>query len=207
MAEIIEKYFPSLTQLQREQFDTMLRLYPEWNAKINVISRKDIENLEINHLLHSLAIAKYITFIPGTRVLDFGTGGGLPGIPLAAMMPDVDFLLVDRTGKKLKVAQAVADACGLSNVRMMHGDVAECKEKFDFVVSRAVMPQGDLLKICRRNISADQHNALPNGLITLKGGELGAELGRLASVSETTDISSYFSEPFFATKKIIYTPV
>lgn len=207
MAEIIEKYFPSLTQLQREQFDTMLRLYPEWNAKINVISRKDIENLEINHLLHSLAIAKYITFIPGTRVLDFGTGGGLPGIPLAAMMPDVDFLLVDRTGKKLKVAQAVADACGLRNVRMMHGDVAECKEKFDFVVSRAVMPQGDLLKICRCNISADQHNALPNGLITLKGGELGAELGRLASVSETTDISSYFSEPFFATKKIIYTPV
>ena len=207
MAEIIEKYFPSLTQLQREQFDTMLRLYPEWNAKINVISRKDIENLEINHLLHSLAIAKYITFIPGTRVLDFGTGGGLPGIPLAAMMPDVDFLLVDRTGKKLKVAQAVADACGLRNVRMMHGDVAECKEKFDFVVSRAVMPQGDLLKICRRNISADQHNALPNVLITLKGGELGAELGRLASVSETTDISSYFSEPFFATKKIIYTPV
>lgn len=207
MAEIIEKYFPSLTQLQREQFDTMLRLYPEWNAKINVISRKDIENLEINHLLHSLAIAKYITFIPGTRVLDFGTGGGLPGIPLAAMMPDVDFLLVDRTGKKLKVAQAVADACGLRNVRMMHGDVAECKEKFDFVVSRAVMPQGDLLKICRRNILADQHNALPNGLITLKGGELGAELGRLASVSETTDISSYFSEPFFATKKIIYTPV
>lgn len=140
-------------------------------------------------------------------MLDFGTGGGLPGIPLAAMMPDVDFLLVDRTGKKLKVAQAVADACGLRNVRMMHGDVAECKEKFDFVVSRAVMPQGDLLKICRRNISADQHNALPNGLITLKGGELGAELGRLASVSETTDISSYFSEPFFATKKIIYTPV
>ena len=207
MAEIIEKYFPSLTQLQREQFDTMLRLYPEWNAKINVISRKDIENLEINHLLHSLAIAKYITFIPGTRVLDFGTGGGLPGIPLAAMMPDVDFLLVDRTGKKLKVAQAVADACGLRNVRMMHGDVAECKEKFDFVVSRAVMPQGDLLKICRRHISADQHNALPNGLITLKGGELGAELGRLASVGETTDISSYFSEPFFATKKIIYTPV
>ena len=207
MAETIERYFPGLSEEQRRQFDTMMSLYPEWNEKINVISRKDIENLEVNHLLHSLAIAKYIHFAPGTRVLDFGTGGGLPGLPLAVMFPQTEFLLADRTGKKLKVAGAIAEACGLKNVRFMHGDVAECREKFDFVVSRAVMPQGDLLKICRRNIEPGGKNALPNGLITLKGGDLNAELGRLAPISETVEISNYFSEPFFETKKIIYTPV
>lgn len=206
MAETIEKYFPSLSERQREQFDTMLRLYPEWNAKINVISRKDIDNLEINHLLHSLAIAKFISFTDGSRIMDFGCGGGLPGLPLAVMFPECEFLLIDRTGKKLKVAGAIAEACGLTNVRLMHGDVAECKERFDFVVSRAVMPQPDLLKICRKNISAEERNALPNGLITLKGGDVRAELGRLAAVSEIVDIENYFKEPFFETKKIIYTP-
>lgn len=205
--ELIQKYFPDLNERQREQFGIMLRLYPEWNEKINVISRKDIENLEERHILHSLAIARFINFKPGSVVLDFGTGGGFPGIPLAVMFPDTQFLLVDRTGKKLKVAQAVAEACGLTNVRFQHGDVAEVKEKFDFVVSRAVMPQRDLLKICRKNISRDQRNGVPNGLITLKGGDVQAELGPLAQVSEQVDLSGYFKEPFFETKKLLYTPV
>lgn len=205
--ELIQKYFPDLNERQREQFGIMLRLYPEWNEKINVISRKDIENLEERHVLHSLAMARFINFKPGSAVLDFGTGGGFPGIPLAVMFPDTQFLLVDRTGKKLKVAQALAEACGLNNVRFQHGDVAEVKEKFDFVVSRAVMPQRDLLKICRKNISRDQRNGVPNGLITLKGGDVQAELGPLAQVSEQVDLSGYFKEPFFETKKLLYTPV
>lgn len=208
MAEIIEKYFPGLTDLQRTQFDTMMRLYPDWNGKINVISRKDIDNLEVNHLLHSLAVAKFINFASGSRVLDFGTGGGLPGLPLAVMNPDTEFLLVDRTGKKLKVAEDIARQCGLTNVRFFHGDVAEVKEKFDFVVSRAVMPQQDLLRICRKNIAKDgQKNAVPNGLITLKGGDVHAELGPLEKITEQVELSGYFDEPFFKTKKLLYTPI
>lgn len=207
MAAIIEKYFPSLTDEQRLQFDTMLRLYPEWNAKINVISRKDIDNLEVNHLLHSLAIARFVSFTPGSHVLDLGTGGGLPGLPLAVIFPDTRFLLADRTGKKLKVAGAVAEECGLRNVEFHHGDAAELKSKFDFVVSRAVMPQTDLVKICRRNIAAEQRNAIPNGLISLKGGNLDADLGALAAASEVIDISKWFAEPFFETKKLIFTPI
>lgn len=207
MAEIIEKYFPRLTDRQREQFGIMLREYPEWNSKINVISRKDIENLEVNHLLHSLAIAKFLKFSPGSRVLDLGCGGGLPGLPLAVMFPEVHFHLIDRTGKKIHVAQEIARACGLENVSFQHGDVAECKEKFDFVVSRAVMPQADLLKLCRKNVDKEQRNPLPNGLITLKGGELGSELKGMTSRSEVAEIEKYFEEPFFKTKKIVYTTI
>lgn len=207
MIEYITKYFPELSERQREQFAVMMRLYPEWNAKINVISRKDIDNLEINHILHSLAIAKFIRFTPDSRVMDFGCGGGFPGIPLSVMFPDVHFHLIDRTGKKVRVAQEVAAACGLTNVTFQHGDVAECKEKFDFVVSRAVMPQADLLKVCHKNFSTEEKNALPNGLITLKGGELGNELKTLKSKSEVVGVNNYFDEEFFKEKKIVYTAV
>lgn len=204
--EIIQKYFPALSEEQKRRFETMLKEYPEWNARINVISRKDIENLEVNHILHSLAIAKFIRFKSGSRVLDLGCGGGLPGLPLAVMFPDTHFHLIDRTGKKIHVAQEIARACGLENVSFQHGDVAECKEKFDFVVSRAVMPQGDLVKLCRKNISPLAKNALPNGLITLKGGELSSEI-RGNAAGEIVEISNWFDEPFFATKKVAYTPL
>ena len=205
MIDHILKYFPNLTELQREQLNKMTELYPEWNEKINVISRKDIDNVEINHLLHSLAIAKFINFTPGSRVMDFGSGGGLPGLPLAVLFPEVHFHLIDRIGKKIKVAKEIADAIGLKNVTFQHGDSGECHETFDFVVSRAVMPQADLVKLSRKNISSKQHNALPNGVIALKGGDLEAEIRPLKSRTEVVDIANYFDEPFFSTKKIVYT--
>lgn len=204
---LIDKYFPELSATQREQFGTMLRLYPEWNEKINVISRKDIDNLEVNHILHSLALVKFLKFTPGTTVLDLGTGGGLPGLPLAVYFPEVSFHLVDRTGKKLKVAQDIATQLGLTNVTIQHGDVAEVKGKFDFVVSRAVMPLPDMVKLVRRLISHDNSNALPNGLLCLKGGDLEEELSRYRNEVLIDSISSYFKEDFFATKKIVYLPI
>lgn len=206
-SSLIFQYFPSLTQEQKEAYTQLTELYPEWNEKINIISRKDMENLEMNHLLHSLAIAKFITFTPGSRVLDFGCGGGLPGIPLAIMFPQVSFHLIDRIGKKIRVATDIAERIGLKNVTLQHGDIGECHEEFDFVVSRAVMPQPDLVKLSKKNISPLQRNALPNGVISLKGGDLHAELRSLASKTEIVEISNYFPYDRFKDKFIVYTSV
>lgn len=203
----IEKYFPELSMQQREQLGVMMRLYPEWNDKINVISRKDIQNLEINHLLHSLALVKFVKFVPGTTVMDLGTGGGFPGLPLAVYYPEVSFHLVDRVAKKLKVAQDIASQAGLTNVTFQHGDVLEVKGKFDFVVSRAVMPLPDMIKLVRRFISKECNNAVPNGLLCLKGGDLSQELSRYKNEALVDEISSYFKEEFFNTKKIVYLPL
>lgn len=203
----IEKYFPELSMQQREQLGVMMRLYPEWNDKINVISRKDIQNLEINHLLHSLALVKFVKFVPDTTVMDLGTGGGFPGLPLAVYYPEVSFHLVDRVAKKLKVAQDIASQAGLTNVTFQHGDVLEVKGKFDFVVSRAVMPLPDMVKLVRRFISKECNNAVPNGLLCLKGGDLSQELSRYKNEALVDEISSYFKEEFFNTKKIVYLPL
>lgn len=203
----IDKYFPELSMQQREQLGVMMRLYPEWNDKINVISRKDIQNLEINHLLHSLALVKFVKFVPGTTVMDLGTGGGFPGLPLAVYYPEVSFHLVDRVAKKLKVAQDIASQAGLTNVTFQHGDVLEVKGKFDFVVSRAVMPLPDMVKLVRRFISKDCNNAVPNGLLCLKGGDLSQELSRYKNEALVDEISSYFKEEYFNTKKIVYLPL
>ena len=204
--QTIKKYFNQLTEAQIEQLSVMLSLYPEWNAKVNVISRKDIDNLEVNHILHSLAIARFVQFVPGTRVLDLGTGGGFPAIPLAMMFPDTHFHLVDRIGKKLRVAEDVAQQAGLNNVTLQHGDIKEVKGTFDYVVSRAVMPLPDMVPLVRRLIDRQQRNAIPNGLICLKGGDLDDELRPYAKQILIEDLSTYFTEPFFATKKLVFLP-
>lgn len=206
MIEIIKKYFPQLTPKQEEQFAALDALYHDWNAKINVISRKDIDNLYEHHILHSLAIAKYINFREGTNVLDFGTGGGFPGIPLAIFFPEANFKLIDGTGKKVRVAQEVADAIGLENVLPSHLRGEEEKGKFDFIVSRAVMPLPDLMKIVKKNIASDQHNILPNGVIVLKGGNLDEELKPYKNIAEKTELSQWFDEEWFKEKYLIYVP-
>ncbi len=202
--EIIDKYFPELTPLQRSQFEQLGTLYPEWNEKINVISRKDIDNLYEHHILHSLAIARFMTPVSGTTFLDMGTGGGFPGIPLAIMWPDCRFHLIDRTGKKIKVASSIAEAIGLTNVTFQHGDAAECRTKFDYVVSRAVMQLDALVKIIQKNISRRKINSLPGGLLCLKGGELSGELAAINHPYIEVPLSDYFSEEFFKTKELIY---
>jgi 16S rRNA methyltransferase gidB len=206
MIEIIKKYFPQLTPKQEEQFAALDALYHDWNAKINVISRKDIDNLYEHHILHSLAIAKYINFREGTNVLDFGTGGGFPGIPLAIFFPEANFKLIDGTGKKVRVAQEVADAIGLENVLPSHLRGEEEKGKFDFIVSRAVMPLPDLMKIVKKNIASDQHNVLPNGVIVLKGGNLDEELKPYKNIAEKTELSQWYDEEWFKEKYLIYVP-
>ncbi len=202
--DLILKYFPDLTEEQKRQFAALYDLYLDWNSKINVISRKDIENLYEHHVLHSLGIAKVIRFRPGTQIMDLGTGGGFPGIPLAILFPEVHFHLVDSIGKKVRVASEIANSIGLKNVTFRHARAEEEKGKFDFVVSRAVMPLTDLLKIIRKNISSKQQNALPNGLICLKGGELGNETMPVKNKTTLWDLKELFEEEFFETKKVVY---
>ena len=203
---LIADYF-KLTDRQAEQFAQLDVLYRDWNSKINVISRKDIDNLYEHHVLHSLAIAKWIPFMPGTTILDVGTGGGFPGIPLAILFPECQFLLIDSIGKKIKVASEVAQALGLTNVTCKQERAEEEKQKFDFVVSRAVMPLPDLVKLVRKNVSNKHKNAIPNGLIVLKGGDLKAELAPFQKTAEVTPCSDYFRGEWFETKQVIYLPL
>ena len=205
--EQIIKYFPQLSDVQRSQYAALMELYRDWNAKINVISRKDIDNLYEHHVLHSMAIAKFVNFRPGTRILDFGTGGGFPGIPLAIMFPECRFKLIDGTGKKILVATEVAKAIGLKNVVAEHLRGEDEKGKYDFVVSRAVMPLPDLLKIVRKNISKTQRNAMMNGVICLKGGNVDGEIHPFRRNAEVADISQWFQEEWFQEKNVIYVPV
>jgi 16S rRNA methyltransferase gidB len=208
MTELISKYFPHLSAQQQEQFARLDGLYHEWNAKINVISRKDMDNLYLHHVLHSLAIGKAIRFKNGTRILDFGTGGGFPGIPLAILFPQCQFRLIDGTGKKITVAKAVASDIGLQNVEAIHRRGEEETSKFDFVVSRAVMPLPDLAKIVRKNIRHEQRNASPNGLICLKGGTLVEELKPFQRIAEVIPLTDFFDEEWFKEeKKLVYIPI
>ncbi len=205
--QIIEKYFPNLTDKQKEQFQALFDLYADWNSKINVISRKDIDNLYINHVLHSLAIAKFIQFSPQTKVLDVGTGGGFPGIPLAIFFPETQFTLLDSIRKKITVTCEISNSIGLKNVEAIHSRVEDEKKKFHFVVSRAVMPLHDLVVKTSKNIDKEQINGLPNGIICLKGGDLTEEIKQYKKVVEEVELSGYFEEDFFSTKKIIYLPI
>ena len=205
--EIIQKYFNNLTGLQAEQFAQLEALYNDWNAKINVISRKDIQNLYEHHVLHSLGIAKVVNFKDGTTVMDLGTGGGFPGIPLAILFPNVQFHLVDSIGKKVKVANEVATAIGLKNVKFSHARAEAIKEHYDFVVTRAVMPMVDLMKVARKNIKKEQHNAVPNGIIALKGGELAGEIASMKNICTVWELSDFFEEEYFKTKKVVHVTV
>ena len=207
--EILLKYFTSLNAEQKRQLAALDELYHDWNSKINVISRKDIDNLYEHHVLHSLAIAKAISFKPDTRIMDFGCGGGFPGIPLAIMFPECQFKLIDGTAKKIRVCNEVASAIGLKNVIAEQRRGEEEKGMFDFVVSRAVMPLPDMVKIVRKNVNVNpnaNHNALPNGIFCLKGGDLQAELHPFRNIVEQTDLSSWFDEEWFKEKHLIYLP-
>jgi 16S rRNA (guanine527-N7)-methyltransferase len=204
---IVENYFPELSDVQKQQYAALYDLYADWNRKINVISRKDIENLYLHHVLHSLGIVKMLKFKDDSLVMDIGTGGGFPGIPLAIFFPQVSFHLVDSIGKKIKVAQAVSEVIGLQNISFRHGRAEEEKQLFDFVVSRAAMSLADLAKIVAKSIKKQQQNALPNGLICLKGGELQQEIQPFRRKAVTIELSAYFEEPYFQSKKVVYIPI
>lgn len=206
-AAIIYDYFPQLTDKQREQYRQLGELYPHWNAQINVISRKDIDKLYLHHVLHSLGIAKFTNFIPGTRILDVGTGGGFPGIPLAILFPQAHFHLVDSIGKKIKVVREVAAAIGLENVEADHIRAEQLDEKYDFVVSRAVTRLADFYPWVANRFLKKDSNAIPNGILYLKGGDLGKELKEAGLHAEVYTLSDYFKEDFFETKHIVYIPV
>lgn len=203
--ELIKKYFKNLSPTQTAQFEQLDELYHDWNSKINVISRKDIDNLYEHHVLHSLGIAEVINFKPGTKIMDLGTGGGFPGIPLAIMFPECHFHLVDSIGKKVKVCTEVAQALNLKNVTTEWTRAEYIRDKYHFVVSRAVMPLADLVKIVRKNIATEQINSMPNGLICLKGGELANETLPMRSHTLITPLSDYFEEEFYSTKSVVYT--
>lgn len=204
--KLIEKYFPELSDEQKGQLAALDALYHEWNEKINVISRKDIDNLYEHHVLHSLAIGKFIHFRPGTRILDFGTGGGFPGVPLAILFPECEFKLIDGTGKKIRVAQEVCKAIGLKNCQPEHLRGEDEKGKYEFVVSRAVMPLPDLMKIVKKNISKKSQNAMGNGIICLKGGNVEGEIHNFRRIAEVMKISNWFQEEWFKEKNVIYVP-
>ena len=205
--ELILKYFPNLTDTQRLQFAKLKELYEDWNSKINVISRKDMDNFYEHHVLHSLAIAHEIKFRDGSRILDLGTGGGFPGIPLAIMFPECQFKMIDRTGKKIRVVNEVAQAIALKNVVAEQLSGEEEKAQYDFVVSRAVMPLPDLMKIVKKNVGKEQRNSLPNGVICLKGGNVEGEMRPFKKIAEATEITNWFDEDWFKEKFVIYVPV
>ncbi|KGI61057.1 16S rRNA (guanine(527)-N(7))-methyltransferase RsmG [Prevotella sp. S7 MS 2] len=208
MIDIITKYFPILSETQLEQFRQLMPLYTDWNAKINVISRKDINNLYEHHVLHSLAIAKKIAFNDGTKILDFGTGGGFPGIPLAILFPNCEFKLIDGTSKKIRVVQEVAQAIGLKNITAEHLRGEDEDGKYDFIVSRAVMQLSSLMPIIRKNIKKEYCNKLHNGLLCLKGGDLTNELAPFKKQVQVTSLDTYFEEDWFKQdKKLIYIPI
>lgn len=208
-AEIIYKYFPELDGRQREQIEALGALYADWNAKINVISRKDIDNLYENHVLHSLALAKFLGELkPGTTFLDLGTGGGFPGVPLAIFYPECRFHLLDRIGKKIRVATEISSAIGLKNVTFQHGDIGECRERYDYVVSRAVMALDALVPLIVKNVSKKQPgNRYANGLVCLKGGELETEIAGVKYPVVEFPVTEFIPEPHFDTKEIIYVPI
>ena len=205
--DLINKYFPNLSERQREQFAALLPLYEEWNAQINVISRKDMEQFYEHHVLHSLAIAKVMPFSPMSEVLDVGTGGGFPGVPLAILFPDARFTLIDSIGKKIKVVSDVINRIGLTNTKAMQIRAEELDGEYDFVVSRAVTTLGEFVPWVKKKISKTQYNPLHNGILYLKGGDLQNELFPFRHKVKTWDISNFFDEEFFETKKVIYLPL